>query len=78
MLYNHETEITRGYGVFNRLMILAHVPDCEEVAGSGMRHIKECWRIVQSVQGVRHSQAFTTESQARDYLAQYTTPIEGI
>lgn len=44
MLYPHETIIKEAFGAWGKPYFLVHVPECDEVAGSGTRHVKECWR----------------------------------
>lgn len=75
MLYAHETLLAEGAGAFNRRILLAHVPDCEEIAGSGTRQIKECYRVISMVCGVRHSQAYRTLDEAKAVFERFTTPI---
>ena len=75
MLYNHETLIKEATGAFGKRFALVHVPECDEVAGSGTRHIKDCWRVVHMFDGNRHSKAFATLEQAQNELDAWTKPI---
>ncbi len=76
LLYNHETLIQRGYGAFGKEYILAHVPECDEVAGSGARHIQECYRVIHQFDGNRHSRAFKTLDQAQECFNCWTKFVE--
>ena len=78
MKQNHEILIDAGYDAFDRCYVLAHVPECNEIAGSGMRHIKECWRLIFSVGGVRHSRAYKTLDEARQEFERVTIPIVAV
>lgn len=75
MLYKHETLIKEASGAFGKRYLLAHVPECDEIAGSGTRHIIECWRVVYMFDGNRHSKAFKTLDEAQSYFERWTTPI---
>lgn len=75
MLYTHETLLKEGTGAFGNKYNLAHVPECNEIAGSGMRHIKECYRVIYMFDGNRHSKAFKTLSEAETYFNAWTKPI---
>ena len=78
MLYKHETLIAQGAGAFNRPYLLAHVPDYEEIAGAGTRHVKECYRLVYTIGGVRNSRAYKTLEEARQEFERVTIPIVAI
>lgn len=78
MLYTHETLIKEATGAFGKLYALVHVPECDEVAGSGTRHIKECWRVVYMFDGNRHSKAFATLEAAQAEIDTWTMPIVGV
>jgi len=78
MKYNHETILQQGFGAFNRPYLLVHVAECEEIAGSGTRHIKECYRLVYTVGGVRNSRAYKTLDEATIEFERVTTPIIAI
>ena len=78
MLYKHETLIAQGVGAFNRPYLLAHVPDYEEIAGAGTRHVKECYRLVYTIGGVRNSRAYKTLEEARQEFERVTIPIVAI
>lgn len=78
LIYKHETIIKKASGAFGKKYALVHVPECDEVAGSGTRHIKECWRVVYMFDGNRHSKAFSTLEQAEKEIDQWTVPIIGI
>lgn len=75
MLYKHETLLKEAYGAFGKKYCLAYVPECDEIAGSGTRHIKECWRVIYKFDGNRHSKAFATLEQAQAEFEQWTMPI---
>jgi len=78
MKYSHETIIKKAFGAFNRPYLLVHVPECEEIAGSGMRHIQECYRLVYTVGGARNSRAYKTFDEAQSEFERVTTPIIAI
>lgn len=75
IIYSHETVIQKRQGVFGKQYAIVHVPECEEVAGSGTRHIKECYRVVYMFDGNRHSKAFKTLKEAQKEIDAYTNPI---
>lgn len=75
MLYTHETIIKEAFGAWGKPYFLVHVPECNEVAGSGTRHTTECFRVVHMFDGKRHSRAFKTLSEAQAELDRWTQPI---
>jgi hypothetical protein len=74
-IYKHESIITKETGAFGKPYILVFVPECEEVAGSGTRKIKECYRVVSTISGNRHSKAYKTLAEAQAELDRWTKPI---
>jgi hypothetical protein len=78
MKYKHETVIKEGSGAFSRPYLLVHVPECDEIAGSGIRHVKECYRLVYTIGGVRNSRAYKTLEEAQTEFERVTTPIVAI
>jgi hypothetical protein len=78
MKYKHETVIKEGFGAFSRPYLLVHVPESEEIAGSGTRPIKECYRLVYTIGGVRNSRAYKTLAEARVEFERVTVPIVAI
>lgn len=78
MKYAHENLIEKGFGAFSRPYLLVHVPECDEIAGSGMRHVNECYRLVYQIQGVRHSRAYKTLDEAKTEFLRVTTPIYAV
>ena len=75
IIYKHETVLKEAQGAFGKRYNLVHAPECDEVAGSGTRHIKECWRVVYMFDGNRHSKAFATLEAAQNELDTWTMPI---
>lgn len=75
VIYKHETIIEQASGAFGKPYALVHVPDCEEIAGSGTRHVEECFRVVHTFDGDRHSKAFKTLPEARAEFERWTKPI---
>lgn len=75
MLYNHEILLDKGVMAFGKEFFLAYVPECEELAGSGTRKVKECFRVIWKFDGNRHSKAFLNFQEARAYFDAYTKPI---
>lgn len=75
MIYSHEKLIEKGQGAFGKEYNLVHVPDCEEVAGAGIRQIKECYRVVYTIGGTRHSKAYKTLDEAQKTFDSITKPI---
>ena len=75
IIYKHETVIEQSAGAFGKPYALVHVPECEEIAGSGTRHVKECYRVVHTFDKNRHSKAFKTFAEARAEFHQWTQPI---
>ena len=64
-MLSHETVLKNGYGAFSRPFELRHVSEGYEIAGSAMRHVNECWRVVSyDRDGTRRSKAFKTEAEA--------------
>lgn len=74
-IYAHEKIIAKASGAFGRPYVLVYVPECEEVAGSGKRYIKECYRVVHRFDGNRHSVAFKTLAEAQAEFDRLTMPI---
>lgn len=75
MLYKNETLIAEAQGAFGKPYYLAHVAEGEEIAGSGTRHVKECWRVIHKFDGNRHSKAFAKLEEAQAELDRWTKPI---
>lgn len=75
MLYKNETLISHGYGAWGKQYWLAHVAAGEEIAGSGTRHVEECYRVIWVFDGNRHSRAYKSLADAQAYFNSYTQPI---
>jgi hypothetical protein len=75
MLYKHETLVREATGAFGKLYALVHVPECDEIAGSGARHVMECYRVVYMFDGNRHSKEFKTQEEAENEINTWTKLI---
>ncbi len=75
IIYQHEKVICRATGAFGKPYALVYVPECDEIAGSGTRHVNECYRVVHTFDGNRHSNAFKTLAEAQAAFDKWTKPI---
>jgi hypothetical protein len=75
MLYPNETLIKQAQGAFGKPYYLAHVTTGTEIAGSGTREVKECYRVIYKFDGNRHSKAFNTQEEALAEFNRWTQPI---
>lgn len=74
-IYKNETILETSCSAFGKPYILAHVAAGEEIAGSGTRQVKECFRVIHMFDGNRHSKAFKTLVEAKSYFDRWTNPI---
>lgn len=67
-------------GAFKRPYTLSHHSAGYESAGSCARYTREKWTVLSRdiYSNTTHGKAFLKESEAREYFAQYTTPIAAV